>query len=165
MVRKTEACMNLIIKVIREIIENSGRDVLNTKEESTQTYDTLSFFKLKYIRAKDGPKTKYVAIPYFLSLKIPKFNFSIAKLSDGWQRIDISNVDDVLQLSDLVQEIYDYCELKITGELFDCCSKYDECSSVKECLQKEEKWHKGCTYRVNLTEGKIFYGANSSIKK
>lgn len=46
---------------------------------------------------------------------------------------------------------------------FGCCSKYEECSDAKCCLHEDKFYAKGCYYRENLEQGKIFYGKNANI--
>ena len=40
---------------------------------------------------------------------------------------------------------------------FGCCSMYKECSKAKHCLHENQYYAKGCQYRNNLDQGKIFY--------
>lgn len=40
---------------------------------------------------------------------------------------------------------------------FGCCSKYKECSTAKKCLHVNQLYAKGCIYRKNLENGRIFY--------
>ena len=45
---------------------------------------------------------------------------------------------------------------------FGCCSQYDKCSKEKRCLHENQFYSKGCFYRENIENGKIFYGENSN---
>lgn len=45
---------------------------------------------------------------------------------------------------------------------FGCCSKYEECSDAKCCLHEDKFYAKGCYYRENLEQGRIFYGKNAT---
>jgi hypothetical protein len=49
-------------------------------------------------------------------------------------------------------------------ESFGCCSKYIECSDIRECLHKDDPEFSGCMYRKNLEAGRIFYGKNAFVK-
>lgn len=40
---------------------------------------------------------------------------------------------------------------------FGCCSLYKQCSEKKSCLHVNDLYAKGCTYRSNLENGRIFY--------
>lgn len=63
------------------------------------------------------------------------------------------------------EELYDYIEENIkycldhyeSGSNFACCSKYVDCSNASKCLHINKLYAKGCAYRKNLEQGKIFY--------
>lgn len=40
---------------------------------------------------------------------------------------------------------------------FGCCSKYKECSQAGKCLHEHPYYSKGCYYRENLENGRVFY--------
>lgn len=40
---------------------------------------------------------------------------------------------------------------------FACCSRYQECSSAKECIHPNILYAKACQYRKNVDKGNIFY--------
>lgn len=46
---------------------------------------------------------------------------------------------------------------------FGCCSKYIQCSDLLKCVHENKLYSKGCGYRINLENGKIFYGKNINI--
>lgn len=74
-----------------------------------------------------------------------------------------------IDYSELSEEFYRYVEealrysviMYMPANLFACCSKYIECSSAKKCLHNDLLYAKGCWYRNNLENGRIFYGENS----
>lgn len=43
-------------------------------------------------------------------------------------------------------------------DLFDCCSRYRECSDAKKCLIANEDYSNACTYRRKLESGIRFFG-------
>ena len=47
---------------------------------------------------------------------------------------------------------------------FSCCSKYTECSDALKCIHENSMYARGCEYRKNLENGKIFYGKNKNIE-
>lgn len=49
------------------------------------------------------------------------------------------------------------------GQLFDCCSRYMECSDAKTCTQPDKIHALGCSYRLKLAKGIIFFGKNRNI--
>ena len=48
-----------------------------------------------------------------------------------------------------------------TIEQFGCCSQYRKCSEQKKCLFPNDESHKGCLYKANLEQGKVFYGKDA----
>lgn len=40
---------------------------------------------------------------------------------------------------------------------FGCCALYKECSQKRQCIHKNNLYAKGCNYRNNLENGRIFY--------
>lgn len=46
-----------------------------------------------------------------------------------------------------------------------CCSRYVECSDKKQCIQPNVDIANSCYYRINLENGKIFYGKNTILHK
>lgn len=48
---------------------------------------------------------------------------------------------------------------------FGCCSHYEECSKAGTCTEyaKNRPFYKGCAYKRNLEDGKIFYGENRNV--
>jgi len=153
-----------LAELICEIIKESGRDISKVKISHTKAYTNITFFNFPYIRVKMGPKSKYIAIPNHLNYMLSFYGINATE-SGGWYRINLNNADDVYKLSKLLFEIFDYCCIKSVGETFGCCSRYTECSDAKACLQEHEQWSKGCSYRKNLINGKIFYGKNAILQK
>ena len=47
--------------------------------------------------------------------------------------------------------------------VFNCCSRYEECSDVKKCVHSNMLFSRACMYRKNIEDGKIFYGKNRNI--
>ena len=47
--------------------------------------------------------------------------------------------------------------------LFCCCNDFRACSDAKECIHQTERFYNGCSYRLNLEAGRIFYGKNTNV--
>lgn len=50
-----------------------------------------------------------------------------------------------------------------SAPLFGCCNKFIECSDAKKCVHENKLYSTACMYRMNLDNGKIFYGKNRNI--
>ena len=52
----------------------------------------------------------------------------------------------------------------VPPEHFGCCHRYVECSDARKCIAPDQIHAKGCYYKENLENGRIFYGKNATIK-
>ena len=97
-----------------------------------------------------------------------KEEYTFTKTKDEFLRVDINKTEkdlfDLLEFvkSDLMRVYLHLCENEpVDG--FGCCGDYERCSDEKRCVKTDVKFAKGCAYRKNLLEGKIFYGKNRNI--
>jgi hypothetical protein len=74
--------------------------------------------------------------------------------------IVVSNLDEALEL------IHPICAVAVEelsgGEGFGCCSRYEQCSDERKCVNPDQLLSLACGYRKNLEKGKIFYGKNKN---
>ena len=68
---------------------------------------------------------------------------------------------DIIAL--LFEDVDNFIIKNYTAETFGCCHRYVECSDQRKCLHPDILHSKGCMYRVNLENGRIFYGKNKNI--
>ena len=66
-------------------------------------------------------------------------------------------------LSDAVTFIADLAMSMLSGESFDCCSRYMECSDEKTCINPYPELRLMCNYRKIMESGRVFYGKNRNI--
>lgn len=52
---------------------------------------------------------------------------------------------------------------KSSANSFGCCSSFNDCSDAKHCVHYNQLYATGCTYRIHLDKGEIFYGKNRNI--
>lgn len=50
----------------------------------------------------------------------------------------------------------------ISAASFGCCGLFTNCSNERKCLKENDPQYKGCLYRKNLEENRIFYGINKN---
>ena len=75
-------------------------------------------------------------------------------------------IDTVKKLKDVIYEQGEYIFNNHTPSFtYGCCGLYERCSDEKRCLQADidREYAKGCSYRNNLENGRIFYGKNKNI--
>lgn len=58
--------------------------------------------------------------------------------------------------------VREYSRAYTPSERFGCCHLYIKCSDEKHCLANDRFHAKGCFYRENLENGRIFYGKNAN---
>jgi len=91
-----------------------------------------------------------------------KFFTEIAVAPRKWVEIRLKELDGITALKGKMGNIFEY-EIKRThGDLFGCCSKYVQCSDSEKCVHEDFLLSLGCQYRINLLEGRIFYGKNKN---
>lgn len=84
------------------------------------------------------------------------------KSDNNYVRIPISNPTEICNYSELLSQILDDTINTLQND-FSCCSRYEECSDAKKCINPNVEFALHCAYRKNLKKGNIFYGKNKTI--
>lgn len=173
------------IKDILNIIEDSIKDV---EIEHFNIYNVCSpSEKLIYTQNKDGSLSfkvlkNYILLKFYPMKKIndaieirnfegilpslkEKFNDIKHPADSNFFRISISSIEDINNISNEISYIFKnlFIQYISNEESFGCCSKYEECSNNKQCVDNNIRFRMGCIYKKNLDDGKIFYGINKNI--
>jgi len=77
-----------------------------------------------------------------------------------------SLVETIEKLRDVIHEQGEYIfNTHNPSFTYGCCGLYEQCSDAKKCLQAniDREYAKGCSYRSNLENNRIFYGKNKNI--
>ena len=83
--------------------------------------------------------------------------------SDGYTNFAFSpSEDSVLTFSPLLTSVLSSVIDSIPKE-FDCCSRYEECSNLKKCVNPNPALALSCGYRKILKSNRIYYGDNRNI--
>lgn len=82
----------------------------------------------------------------------------------GTIKVRFNNTSE--NLTEYVQQHMLYCldHYVSKANQFGCCSKFEQCSDAKKCLHENQLYSKACMYRLNLEQGKIFYGINKKLE-
>lgn len=75
--------------------------------------------------------------------------------------IDMLRADPLF--AEAVFAAYDNAKANETLEEFGCCNSFTACSDAKRCLYDDNPYYRGCMYRKNLEDGRIFYGKNRNV--
>lgn len=116
-----------------------------------------SMIILNFVPIKSGIteliiKNKLVEIlPYPQSLnlkevKSDKINTHLLMFND-----DLSGLNYISDLCEYCLSIYE------SSNTFGCCSKYMECSKVKECIHENKLYATGCMYRKKIENNIIYF--------
>lgn len=121
------------------------------------------------------PDNSITGTSLVLYLKPNKNYYELLIRRDRLSHILIPNTAKIKESSDKIYEhilfnfkdpsIYNFVETNIlfclenytSSNTFSCCARYKECSASAKCLHPNTLYAKGCQYRKNLENGKIFY--------
>lgn len=113
-----------------------------------------------------GKKRNKLEWKYFYYLLIDSLIESRATVTpDKYGKVaeQFSILEEVYRLESIILAIYDYREMESSGQLFDCCHRFLECSDAKDCTHPDMEFQKRCTYRRKLKQGIVFFGANRNV--
>lgn len=116
---------------------------------------------LHYIEVKPDYKDEFTAAGASTS-QADEQDIQNKQGSNGWSRIAIDSIDDVLSMTKPLSAVF-VLVLTKEGAGFSCCSRYMQCSDEKKCLHPDFLTSLACAYKRNLEAGRIFYGKNKNI--
>lgn len=111
----------------------------------------------------------------FLSLYSNKSSkwveYSFDKESNRENTVLLSSKKKLKNKFEIIEDLVPFIEnFRISLEIntipefsFGCCSRYVQCSDEKMCVQPDKEFAKGCHYKINLENNRIFYGKNKNI--
>ena len=143
--------MNVFEELIQDIFPTLDIDINTAKSYIGFLFDKKIVFKIM-------PRKEYCR------LEIKHFDNEHKKLSHS--EFDVYVLQQLSELSEYKEQIETICEYlgdRPTDEAFSCCSRYEECSNAKKCINPIERLRRNCGYRKNLEQGIIFYGVNKNI--
>jgi hypothetical protein len=162
---------NQILEIIQRIEENYNIAV-DDKLVTAVNYNMLKDGKTYSLSLENGTflKIKRMKDTYRLYVKdsiLDDLNISpfveIKKLASD---PDFTSLN-FLERNDEYYKIIEICvdnAIKTfkPSNMFACCGLYKACSDEKKCIHRDRLHSKGCWYRRNLENGKIFYGKNKN---
>lgn len=92
--------------------------------------------------------------------------FSKASKRNGninYIKCNLENIYSINKVKNELKEVYYYLFLASPVDSFGCCSRYNECSNVRECINPDKKMAQGCQYKENLKKDRVFYGRNRNV--
>ena len=147
---------NPVVSYSVYIIDDDGKaetqkSVIRIKPMSSKNEDYFHVFI-------NDDKLQFVSLPDGVEIKNTKTDIA-AQIT----RLKVPNNEDILL--QIVDEATNHAldVYKSAGNMFGCCSSFNECSDKKACLYPHKFYTSRCWYRTNLEKGKIFYGKNKNI--
>ncbi len=113
-------------------------------------------------RIKLNNKLRYIEIK-----RQHRQKFQDKKTSNSSQdffRIEVNDINDVLHFIPELSDIFLIELAKTAGEPFGCCHRYLQCSDEKKCINPDILVSLSCAYKLNIDNGRIFYGKNRNVK-
>lgn len=126
-----------------------------------QAYDTLKIMDQPCIHFKGKKQLSIEVAPKLVPI-FERFGVSLKRTANGWGKARYTiNLACQLHQPNLGPEIYEVF-LYSGNDTFGCCSSYVQCSDAKACIKKDIMFSGRCAYRLNLKQGRIFYGKNNN---
>ena len=145
-------------KILNTLIKND-KDVSEIKLKINITDYSIYFFNTVVIKLKFG-QIHYIYIKDKYQEFFPiEYTYQRLKSLPDYVRFRIDMNNDFDRLSNSFIRIYE--DLK-PSDTFGCCSRYVLCSDELKCIHPEPSFARGCSYKYNLENGRVFYGKNKN---
>ena len=158
---------NIINEIDEKKITKQERQAIKYKENKNNSISFLAYNNI-ILKITIQKSNKFIEIRKLdnidLDLLKSKFKKVLYKDEELYIKLYIEEIEEINKIKDELIEIYTYLHFNETVDTFGCCSRYEECSNKKECINPDKKLARGCQYKVNLENGRIFYGINKNIK-
>lgn len=162
--------LEILNKQINKIDEKELDLAEREKVKSTQNLNnsiTFSAYKNILLKITYQKIKKFIEIRKIDDISIDelkkKFENVTYKKDELYIKIYINEEKEIEKIEGEIQKIYIFLCNNTPVETFGCCSRYIECSENLKCINPDRKLAKGCQYKNNLEQGKIFYGKNKNI--
>ena len=161
-----EILKNIVDTISDETISTLEKDKIKAKLNKNNSISFISFnnilLKITFLKTRKFVEIRRLDNIDLASLKT-RFKEVKYKKDDSYIKIYIKDIEEINSLKPELKEIYTYLYLNEPIEQFGCCSRYIECSDLLKCINPDKKASKGCQYKNNLENNKIFYGKNKNI--
>jgi len=152
---------NRIYEYIKTVLDACGKDISVIELKENVVDYSIYFYKNVVFRIKLGKKNfLYVKTKYKEFIPF-KYEISIAKSIPDFIRFEINVDDNLNDLSDLINIIYE--DTRPSSLSFGCCNNFIMCSDELKCIEIDPVFSSGCMYKKKLESGKVFYGKNKNI--
>lgn len=161
-----EWAFNLLRPSLLNIIAENNANTENLICKEGKNYSSVWFSKQLAFRicCRDDKCYFGVSIDFTQSAPIEvKATQSHSVKNEGFYNFEFEPTHDgVMQFAAFLCSALDQA-IDSTPKEFDCCSRFEECSNCKRCINPNPDLAVGCGYRKILKSGRIYYGKNKNI--
>lgn len=156
---------NGIFNEIKEIIAKAGYSTDMLLDKKLKGNNAVKVGDQLMCRISCKSKLKYLQIRQSLLKTIQDNNlmYTTETNDSKFLRLPLKNGLNIEGLKVVIIKAFVLAYRGNADMSFGCCSRYVECSDLKNCINPDSTFALGCLYRVNLENGKIFYGKNKNI--
>lgn len=161
--------LDSIFPMLQEITKTKGVPVDLLTRKPTQTdskssgYTIVSYHGSTAFRLKMRGKQHYISVPTLFDTLIPEdAPRKQTKSEEGYIRLILDQEHPVESYTDFLATVTE-ATIDRLPKVWDCCSRYMECSDAKACVHPDKVFALDCGYRKVLNSGRIFYGKNRNI--
>jgi len=151
-----------IFNTISSIYEENDKILDSINLQTNKTYETIKIENTASIRIFVNSKSKYISIKSRYADFMDETRYKAIKSDKHWIRYDIETESDLEEISEILLKIYE--DIRPSGRMFGCCSRFIECSDALQCTNPNRKHAKNCWYKIHLDTGRIFYGKNENVE-
>lgn len=144
------------------IVATNKDDTISVRAKTFLAVKAKLFGKTKFILFRTKNKEFFEEYIATHKANVTITDDQIAEASDTWSRLPVESLSDVIELAKPISEAYMTVLADLCGERFGCCSRYEQCSDAKKCVNPDLMMSLACAYKKNLEEGSIFYGKNKN---
>lgn len=85
------------------------------------------------------------------------------KAMENYIRIPITSSQSVFSAGQALRAAFKSAFRENADTSFGCCSRFNQCSDARKCINPDPILALGCKYRDNLENGRIFYGSHPTV--
>ncbi len=174
---------NTIVKQLRDIVESARAKYGYYKMHTSGMYEMIKsapeseLYDILDLREnKDGSIAFYFDNQLYIKFDIKKSRISttMGRYQELLKDMDLAVLKHRgAPLNGITVKFWDGCikfftetidylvKVKKPSNKFSCCSRHELCTNAGHCLHEHQYYAKGCQYRENLENGKVFYQNNT----
>ncbi len=155
----------MLLPKLQEVLKQNNMNPNSLELKRVKNFSSVYFTTALVFRIFSRNGSHYFGISSAFAHSISDYIRPEAqyKKRDGFIHIGFEPTEKgVLCLTDMLCSLLDTAIDSIPKE-FDCCSRFEECSNARKCINPSSELALGCGYRKIMKSGRIYYGKNRNI--